>query len=228
MENFSIRAWAEADRPREKLLNTGRHSLTDSELLAILIRSGTREESAVELAKRILKETGNDLTKLSRMSVHELSSFHGMGTVKAVTIVAALELGRRRSMAEATAAVKIGASRDVAAYFLPILSDLQYEEFWILLLNRANHVITRFQVSKGGITGTVVDPRIIFKKAVECGASGIILCHNHPSGNRQPSDADLALTKKLREGGSLLEIQVLDHIIIGGDSYYSFADEGKL
>lgn len=228
METNSIKAWAEADRPREKLMNLGRHNLTDSELLAILIRNGSREESAVELARKILQEAQNDLTRLSRMSVSDLSNFKGMGEVKAITIVAALELGRRRRQAEAGVSPKIGSSKDAAELFAPVLSDLMYEEFWVLLLNRANHIITRHQVSKGGVTGTVVDPRIIFKKAVEVMASGIILCHNHPSGNRQPSDADLSLTKKLKEGGRLLDIQVLDHIIIAGEDYYSFADEGRM
>ncbi len=228
METFSMKSWAEADRPREKLVNLGRHTLTDSELLAILIRSGSRDETAVELSRRILQETDNDLTRLSKMSVSDLASYKGIGQVKAITIVAALELGRRRRMAEASARVKIGSSRDVADFFSPLLADLNYEEFWILLLNRANHVITRFQVSKGGVTGTVVDPKVIFNKALECTASGIILCHNHPSGNLQPSDADLSLTRKLKEGGKLLDFQILDHIIIAGEHYYSFADEGKL
>lgn len=228
MENTPIKAWAEADRPREKLIKTGRHTLTDSELIAILIRNGTREETAVELSRRILHESGNDLTRLSRLSVNELTSFKGMGQVKAITIVAALELGRRRRIAEASKTIRISSSGDVASYFSPLLSDLHYEEFWILLLNRANHVIDKYQVSKGGVTGTVVDPKLIFKKAVECIASGIILCHNHPSGNKHPSDADISLTKKLRDAGLLLDIHVLDHLIIAGESYYSFADEGRL
>lgn len=228
MDNFSIKAWAEADRPREKLMNSGRHTLSDSELLAILIRSGSRDETAVELSRRILRESNNDLTKLSRLSVQELSGFKGMGAVKAITIVAALELGRRRRLAEATEQRRISSSKEVAALFIPLLNDLPYEEFWALMLSRNNQVISQYQVSKGGISGTIVDPRLIFKKAVECMASGVILCHNHPSGNRQPSDADLHLTKKLKEGGRLLDIQVLDHLIIAGESYFSFADEGKM
>jgi len=228
METNSIKAWAESDRPREKLINSGRHSLSDSELIAILIRSGTKHETAVELARRILQENDNDLTRLSRLSVNHLTGFKGMGEVKAVTVVAALELGRRRRMAEASRVLRISTSKDAADYFIPLLSDLQYEEFWILLLNRANHVIDKFQVSKGGVTGTVVDPKIIFRKAVECSASGIILCHNHPSGNDNPSDADRSLTRKVRDAGSLLDIMVLDHIIIAGDGYYSFADNGIL
>ena len=228
MENSSIKAWAEADRPREKMLNQGRHTLSDSELLAVLIRSGTREETAVELSRRILAGVGNDLTRLSRLSVTELSEFKGMGNVKALTVMAALELGRRRRLAEAGKTTKIGSSKDVAALFSPDLADLNYEEFWILLLNRANKVIAKHQVSKGGVTGTVVDPKMVFKKAVDCMASGIILCHNHPSGNLTPSDADLSLTRKMVDAGRLLDIQVLDHLIIAGEKYYSFADEGKM
>lgn len=228
MENSSIKAWAEADRPREKLLKLGRHNLTDSELLAILIRNGSREETAVELSRRILSEAENDLTRLSRMSVSDLSAFKGMGDVKALSIIAALELGRRRRMAEASRQIKVNSSKEVADFFSPLLTDLMYEEFWILLLNRANNVISKFQVSKGGVTGTIVDPKLIFKKAIECTASGIILCHNHPSGNRQPSDADISLTKKISEAGRLFDIHVLDHIIIAGETYYSFADEGKM
>jgi len=220
MENSSLKAWAEADRPREKMLHQGRHTLTDSELLAVLIRSGTRQETAVELSRRILAGVDNDLTRLSRLSVSELSEFKGMGNVKALTVIAALELGRRRRIAEA--------SKDVAEMFLADLADLNYEEFWILLLNRANKVIIKHQVSKGGVTGTVVDPKMVFKKAVDCMASGIILCHNHPSGNLTPSDADISLTRKLTDAGRLLDIQVLDHIIIAGEKYYSFADEGKI
>ncbi len=228
MENSSIKAWAEADRPREKMLNQGRHSLTDSELLAVLIRSGTREESAVELSRRILAGVDNDLTRLSRLSVTEFAAFKGMGNVKALTVIAALELGRRRRIAEAGKSVNVASSKAVAELFSPELADLNYEEFWILLLNRSNKVISKHQVSKGGVAGTVVDPKMVFKKAVDCMASGIILCHNHPSGNLTPSDADISLTRKMTDAGRLLDIQVLDHLIIAGEKYYSFADEGKM
>jgi DNA repair protein RadC len=228
MENFSIKAWAESDRPREKMMSQGSHTLSDSELLAILIRSGTRDETAVELARRILLEAGHDLAKLSRFSAADLSRFKGMGSVKAVTIMAALELGRRRRLAEAARVSKITNSRDAAEMFLAELSDLGHEEFWMLLLNRANHVIAKRQLSKGGVTGTVVDPKVVFKAAVEHTASGIILCHNHPSGNRSPSDADISLTRKLRDAGKLLDVQVLDHLIIAADGYYSFSDEGMM
>lgn len=228
MENFSIKSWAEADRPREKMLNQGRHSLSDSELLAILLRSGSDKETAVELSRRILNSIENDLSKLSRLTVADLSKFKGVGEVKAITIMAALELGRRRRTSEAIQTLKIGSSQDAAAIFSPELSDLMYEEFWILLLNRANHIISKKMISKGGVTGTVVDPKLIFKEAIECTASGIILCHNHPSGNKNPSDADISLTRKLKDAGILLDIQVLDHLIIAGNSYFSFADEGRI
>jgi len=228
MENFSIKFWAEADRPREKMLNQGRHSLTDSELLAILLRSGSGSETAVELARKILNSVENDLSKLSRLTVADLSKFKGVGEVKALTIMAALEIGRRRRTSEAIQTLKIGSSQDAAAIFAPELSDLVYEEFWILLLNRANHIISKKMISKGGVTGTVVDPKLIFKQAIECTASGIVLCHNHPSGNKNPSDADISLTRKLKDAGILLDIQVLDHLIIAGNSYFSFADEGRL
>jgi len=227
-EALSIKSWAEADRPREKLLKQGKNTLTDSELLALLIRSGSREETAVALARRILGTTSNDLTALARLSVKELSRFKGMGDVKAISIVAALELGRRRREAEALKKSKISSSADAASIFQPLLADLTHEEFWILMLDRANQVISQFNLSKGGTAGTVVDPKIIFKTAIENNASGIILCHNHPSGNNTPSDADLRLTKNLKQSGELLEIKVLDHIIIAGSAYYSFADEGTI
>jgi DNA repair protein RadC len=227
-EALNIKAWAEADRPREKLLQQGKHSLTDCELLAILIRSGSRQETAVELSRRILNASANDLSELSRLSVKDLSKYKGMGSVKAISIVAALELGRRRREAEALKKNKIGASSDVALIFQPALADLTYEEFWVLMLDRANQVISKFNLSKGGTSGTVVDPKIIFKTAIEHNASGIILCHNHPSGNSKPSEADLKLTKNLKASGDMLEIKVLDHIIIAGSSYLSFADEGLM
>jgi DNA repair protein RadC len=227
-ETLNIMAWAEADRPREKLIQQGKHTLSDSELLAILIRTGSRNETAVELSKHILKNANNDLTELSRLSVKELSRHKGMGMVKAITIVAALELGIRRREAEAMRKTKISSSGDAASIFQPSLADLKYEEFWVLMLDRANQVISRFNMSKGGTSGTVVDPKMIFKSAIENNASGIILCHNHPSGNNKPSDADLRLTKNLKQSGEMLEIKVLDHIIIAGSNYYSFADEGLI
>lgn len=227
MEN-SIKSWAEGDRPREKLLQHGRHTLSDAELIAILIRTGTKNASAVDVARDILKESNNDLTVLSRLNPRQLSKIKGMGMVKAITLVAALEIGRRRREAEALKKEKITCSKDVADILQPNLSDLIHEEFWLLLLNRANHIIHKTAISKGGISGTVVDPRLIFKEAIEHNASGIILCHNHPSGNTKPSEADIQLTKKLRDAGKNLDIDVLDHIIIAGQSFYSFADEGMI
>lgn len=228
METSGIKTWAEADRPREKLLKTGSHNLTDSELLAILIRSGTKNETAVDVAKSILSKYNNDLLQLSRISVSELAKFNGMGDVKAITIVAALELGRRRREAEAAKRKAITTSRDIAEMMLPRMSDLAHEEFVVVMLNRANEIIGKHVLSKGGVSGTVVDPKLVFKEAIEKLACGIILCHNHPSGNLKPSNEDIKLTKKIKEAGQFLEILVLDHIIIGGDSYYSFADEGLL
>ncbi len=228
-QNFSnIKSWSMDDRPREKLLSKGRSVLSDSELLAILIRSGSREETAVDLSKRILGSAGNDLTALSRMGVKELSKFKGMGAVKAITIVAALELGRRRAEALVMEKRKITSSKDVMNFFEGRLADLAHEEFWILLLDRANQIIKAENISKGGISGTVVDARVIFKSAVEHLASGIILCHNHPSANAKPSQADIELTKRLADAGLLMEIKVLDHLIVAGNKFYSFADEGHL
>ena len=226
MEMLTIKSWAEGDRPREKLLLNGRHTLSDAELIAILIRTGIKNQSAVELAKQILHQCNNNLSELSRLNVKELARFKGMGNVKAITVIAALELGRRRRESEAVKKEAISSSNDIVGLMQPQLADLVHEEFWLILLNRANHVITRLAISKGGISGTVVDPRLVFKAAIEHHASGIILCHNHPSGNVKPSSEDINLTKKLRDAGKNLEINVLDHIIIAGASFYSFADEG--
>jgi DNA repair protein RadC len=229
MESSGIKAWAEADRPREKLLKLGRHNLTDSELLAILIRTGTKELTAVDVAKKILSACDNDITQLSKLSVNDLMKNHkGMGEVKAITIVAALELGRRRREAEGLKKDKITTSKDAFEILQPRMTDLPHEEFVVLMLNRANEVTGKYDLSKGGIAGTVVDPKLIFKAALEHLACGIILCHNHPSGNPKPSPEDLKLTKKLKDAGILMEIDVLDHIIVAGDGYFSFADEGLL
>ncbi|MGR6087299.1 MAG: RadC family protein [Arcticibacter sp.] len=228
MKIISLGQMAPAERPREKMIKHGGTALSDSELLAVLLRNGTSGEPATALADRILRSVDHDLTRLTRMSLHELAAFKGMGPVKAVMVLAALELGRRRRLAVATDRVKISSSADVAEIFIPILSDVGHEEFWILLLNRANNVIDRYQVSKGGITGTVVDPKLVFKKAIEVSASALVLCHNHPSGNRTPSEADMHLTRKIADAAKLLDMQVLDHIIVAGDSFYSFSDEGRL
>ncbi|TAH44104.1 MAG: JAB domain-containing protein [Bacteroidetes bacterium] len=227
-QKLSIKTWAEEDRPREKLILKGKHSLSDAELIAILISSGTPEETAVELARRILNDCGNDLLQLSRMNIAELMKFKGIGEAKAVSISAALELGRRRSESSQDKVEKISSSKDVVSIFQPLLGDLLHEEFWILFLNRANRIIGKQQISMGGMSGTVADPRMIFKSALDKKALAIILCHNHPSGNTQPSEADLSLTKSLHSAGKILEIAVLDHVIITQSGFYSFADEGNI
>lgn len=227
-EYYPIREWAESDRPREKLLLKGKQSLSDAELIAILMGSGSRNESAVDLAKRILKSSSDNLIELSKLGVNDLIKFKGVGEAKAISIIAALELGKRRRGAEALEKKKITSSHDVFEYFSGILGDSNYEAFYILLLNRANKVIREIMISEGGFSGTVADPKKIFKIALEYNASGLILCHNHPSGNIQPSDADIKLTKKLRSAGEMLDLPVIDHIIIGEENYYSFADENTL
>ena len=226
VEKLSIKDWAEADRPREKLLAKGKGALSDTELIAIIIGTGSPEESAVEVSRKILGSAGNDLQELGRLSVKDFLKFKGIGEAKAISIVAALELGRRRREAAGLKKEQINTSKDAVEIFQPHMADLQHEEFWVLYLNRANGIIKKQHISSGGVTGTVVDARIIFKHALDCLASSIILCHNHPSGNRQPSESDIKLTKKLKEGGNLIEVAVLDHIIISEKSFYSFADEG--
>jgi DNA repair protein RadC len=224
----SIKYWAEGDRPREKLLLKGKNSLSDAELIAILISSGNDKESAVELARRILNHSRNNLIELSRMSVSDLMQFKGIGEAKAISIIAALELGKRRRYSEALERPVIRSSNDAFEHCYPQLSDLTYEQFWILLLDQANKVIRLVNVSDGGVAGTVADPKRIFKIALELSACGLILCHNHPSGNLRPSDSDIKLTKKMTDAGKSLDINVIDHLIIGTDAYFSFADEGLI
>ncbi len=225
---LGIKSWAEEDRPREKLLVRGKNSLTDAELLAILLRSGSVEETAVGLAQRILADVDQDLHALGRCSVGELIRYKGMGEAKAVTVAAALELGRRRQLADLRHRPRVRASQDAYQAIAPLIADLPHEEFWLLLLNRANRIIGRERISTGGVSGTVVDAKIVFRKAVEALASSLILCHNHPSGNLQPSQADLELTRKLKQGGQVLDVCVLDHLIIAEGGYTSFSDEGLL
>ena len=225
---ISIKAWAEEDRPREKLLAQGRRTLTDAELIAILIGSGSRDESAVELSKRILHHYKNDLNAVGKASVIELCKFKGIGEAKAISIVAALELGRRRDDTEAIEKQKIGSSRDAYKILYPLLADLNHEEFWVVLLNKGNHALSTHLISKGGLATTIADPKIIFQVALENHAASIILSHNHPSGNLKPSAEDINLTKRLISGAKLLEIIIFDHLIITDHAYYSFADEGIL
>ena len=226
--SLKITDWAVEDRPREKMIRKGISTLSDAELLAILISSGTRKKSAVDLGRELLSSVSNNLNSLGKLSISDLLKFRGIGPARAVTISAALELGRRRNIAELPDAGQIRCSKDAADIFQPLLSDLHHEEFWILFLNRSNRVIDRMKLSQGGISGTVTDVRIIMKKAVEFLASAIIVCHNHPSGNLNPSDADSKITGKLKEAGSIMDIQLLDHIIISGKDYYSFADNGLI
>lgn len=225
---ITIKAWAEEDRPREKLSLQGRRSLSDAELIAILIGSGNRNESAVELSKRILHACNKDLNQLARLNIAELSRFKGIGEAKAVSIIAALELGRRRKETLSAVRVQVSTSIDVYQAIVSQLKDLNHEEFWILLLNRANKITSRHLVSKGGQAGTIADPKIIFNIALENHAASIILAHNHPSGNLKPSQADLELTQKLRSAGQFLDIPVLDHLIVTDQGFLSFADEGIL
>ncbi|MDW8331095.1 MAG: DNA repair protein RadC [Cyclobacteriaceae bacterium] len=225
---LNIKKWAEEDRPREKLLLKGKASLSDAELIAILIGTGTASQSAVDLAKQILLSVDNNLDELAKLSVADLTKIKGIGEAKAIAIVSALELGRRRKDFTEKERPKINSSRLAFEEVKADLLDLPQEEFWILLLNRATQLIKKQKVSVGGIHATYVDAKVIFKYTLEAGASNIILAHNHPSGNSTPSPADLELTRKLKEGGKLLDIQLIDHIIVAGKSYLSFADEGLL
>lgn len=225
---FPIRHWSEEDRPREKFQSKGKSVLSDAELLAIIIGSGTRKESAVELSKRILSSVHNNLNELASLSLDQLMTFNGIGQVKAISISAALELCRRKRLSEVRELSRIGSSRDVFSIMQPVIGELGHEEFWVLYLNNSNKVLHREQLSKGGITGTVVDVRLAFKTALRQGATGIILCHNHPSGGLKPSEADRQITRKMKAAGENLDIKVLDHLIITAEGYYSFSDEGIL
>ncbi|KAF2513469.1 RadC family protein [Flavobacterium foetidum] len=225
--HFPITNWSEDDRPREKLMLKGKSVLSDAELIAILIGSGSRNESAVDLSKRILKSVDN-LNALGKMTISQLTTFKGIGEAKAITIIAALELGRRRREEDVVELKKITSSKIAFQLMQPIIGELPHEEFWVLFLNNSNKVISKAQLSKGGIAGTIVDVRLIFKPALETGATGLILCHNHPSGNTMPSEADRQMTKKIKAAGENLDVKVLDHLIITESKYYSFADEGIL
>ena len=226
--SLSIKKWSQNDRPREKLLEKGRSVLTDVELVAILIASGSRKESAVDLSRRILASVDNNLSELGKLSVKALQQFNGIGSAKAVTIVAALELGRRRRDGVALSRKRISSSKSVFEVLQPILGDLPHEEFWILYLNNSNKILQKEQLSKGGITGTLVDPRLVLKVALALGAVALILAHNHPSGALKPSASDKQLTEKLKKAAESLDIRVLDHVIVTEKAYFSFADEGLL
>lgn len=224
-QKLGIKLWAEEDRPREKLLLHGRRHLTDAELIAILIGSGSRNETAVDLSKRILAFFGNNLTKLGKASVPDLSKFKGIGEAKAVSIVAALELGLRRKETTEEQLLQVTTSSDVFKYLEATFANLNHEEFWILLLNRSNHITGKHLISKGGQAGTVADPKIIFKVAIENNAANIVLAHNHPSGNLKPSESDNKLTRELVASGQMLGLYVVDHLIFANKRYYSYKDE---
>ena len=227
-DGFHIRNWAEEDRPREKLLNKGKSFLTDAELLGILIATGTRSLSAIDLARRVLQEFNHDLNTIARLDAKELQRIKGIGKAKAIAIISAFELGRRRNEIAPYQKFKVTSSSDVYKLMRPVLLDQPTEFFWIVLLNRANQVLKKQAVSMGGVSGTMADPKVIFKYALDNLASAIILVHNHPSGTLKPSEADIRLTRQLKSSGKMLEIPVLDHLIFTDESYFSFTDEGIL
>lgn len=224
----SIKEWSSDDQPREKLVDKGKAALTNSELLAIIIGSGNTEESAVALMQRLLLDNNNDLGQLSRLSVEDFKKYKGIGEAKAISLVAMLELGRRRELTKTIERPTIRSSSDAYNIIGPELRDLNHEEFWLLILNQSGKVLRKEKVSSGGVAGTIADPKVIFKRVLDHYGVSIILVHNHPSGNLKPSNTDIAITKKLVKAGSVLEIKVHDHLIIAGDSFFSFADEGLI
>ena len=225
---LTIKEWAEDDRPREKMISKGVAALSDAELMAILIGSGTKNETAVGISQRILNSANNNLNELGRFSLKELTKTKGIGVAKGVTIMAALELGRRRKISEAINRKQITSSNDVIDVFQPLLADIPHEEFWLLLLNRSNKIIDKVRISEGGFTATIVDVRKIMRAALLNHAIGLILCHNHPSGNHSPSDDDIRVTKKIKQAASTLDITLLDHVIVTNQKCYSFADNSVL
>lgn len=228
LTKFTVKDWSPDDRPREKLLQNGVSALSDAELLAIIIGSGSKNETVVALSQRILRSVNNNINQLGKLSVNYLiANFRGIGTAKAVSIVAALELGRRRKAEEVNIRNKITSSKDIYNYFLPFLGDLPHEEFWTLFLNRRNDILLRFKLSQGGVSETVVDGKLIYREAILCLASKVIICHNHPSGIASPSDQDDGVTLRIRRGIELLDMEFLDHVILTNGQYYSYADEGR-
>jgi len=227
-KKLTIKEWALEDRPREKIMSHGIKSLSSAEILAVIIGSGTRKASAVELSKSILNSVNNNIEELARLDLTQLQKIPGIGPARALSILATFELSNRRNSHAAHPGKKIKGSKDVFGIFHPLLKDLAVEEFWILLVNRANMVLDKAKISQGGISGTVIDTRIILKKAVDKLSSALILCHNHPSGNLKPSEADIRITEKIKKSGELMDINLLDHLIIADNSYFSFADEGLI
>ena len=228
MKKLTIKSWAQDDRPREKLLTKGAHVLSSAELIAILIGTGNKEETAVDLSKRILASVQNNIPELAKLSFYKLTNFKGIGPAKAIAIMTALELGKRRQQEMTIQHETIRSSKEVFDMMKPILADLPHEEFWVLYLNNSNEILLKNQLSKGGLTATLVDIRLLFKKAIEIAAVAIIICHNHPSGKMKPSLMDRELTKKIRQAGGSLDIKLLDHLIITEKSYFSFADNGEI
>lgn len=228
MKKMTIKSWALDDRPREKLIAKGKAVLSSAELIAILIGSGNKSESAVDVSKRILESVHHNINELAKLSIEKLTEFKGIGPVKAITIITALELGKRRQYESSIEISKIGSSKQVFELMQPILGELPHEEFWVLYLNNSNKVLSKDQISKGGITGTLVDIRLLYKRAIELSAIAIIICHNHPSGKLKPSLSDKQLTKKIKIAGESLDIKLLDHLIITEKSYFSFADNGEI
>jgi DNA repair protein RadC len=228
VKKLTIKEWAVDDRPREKMIQKGTAALSNAELIAILLGNGTIEDTAVGLAQKLLQKANNNLNELARFDFRSLCKIKGIGEAKAVRLLAALELGKRRNIEPHVERKKITCSNDVAEIFIPLLRDLPHEEFWIVLLNRANLLIDTYRISQGGISGTVTDVRLILKAALDRMATQLILCHNHPSGNLQPSKEDINITHKIYEAGKLLDVQLLDHIIVSATGYYSLADNGLL
>jgi DNA repair protein RadC len=226
--NLSVKQWSPEDRPREKLLSKGVFALSDAELLAIILGSGNQEESVVKLSQRLLQSNDNNLNQLAKLSVKQLMEWKGIGEAKAIGIVAALELGKRRQAETITERKKIRATSDIYALFYPLLCDLPHEEFWALFLNAKSGIIDKMKISQGGVAATIVDPKIIYKEALLRLASSVILCHNHPSGNPLPSHQDDAVTMRLCEGLKILDMHLSDHVILGEGSFYSYADEGRI
>tara|TARA_B110000196_G_C21064936_1_gene624348 strand:- start:211 stop:897 length:687 start_codon:yes stop_codon:yes gene_type:complete len=228
MYTNSIKTWAVNDRPREKFIQKGKDTLTDTELLAILIRSGTKDRSALIVARDILRLANDNLSALAKLQLKDFTSVKGIGTTKAITLMAALELGKRRRLCEAEVRADVSSSKDAYDLMKPLLEDLEVEQFWVLYLNNANKVLDKFRISQGGMTATIVDVRVLLKKALELNSTGIIVCHNHPSGTLRASEADCKLTEKVKVSAKLMDIQLLDHIIVTDQSYFSFADEGMI
>lgn len=229
MSNFiAIKNRALDERPREKLQSHGKSSLSNAELLGILIATGTRNKSAVDLGRDIMQLANNDLNHLAKLSIQALCKLEGIGPAKAITVISALELGGRKSAQGVSETNKVSSSTDAYRHIGHKLADINHEEFWVIFLNRANNILGSKCISKGGLSQTVVDPKVVFNNALETKASALILCHNHPSGQLKPSQADIQLTEKIKSAGKLLDIQVLDHIIVTASTYYSFADEGML